>query len=141
MRITLTWSKPHSSKKNTKTFDFDRTLTIGRSSSCSIVLDDRGVSRQHAYITLDGEQPLLTDSSTNGTWMNTRAVSQSVLKENMVFQIMSYTFRVITIEAPEANKPEQDNKKPSAIQPVLDLAAIIKKQPFIENLIDLMPDK
>ncbi len=141
MRITLTWSKPHSSKKNTKTFNFDRTLTIGRSSSCSIVLDDRGVSRQHAYITLDREEPLLTDSSTNGTWMNAQAVSQSILKENMSFQIMSYRFEVLAIEAPEASKPAKDSKKPSAIQPVLDLAAIIKKQPFIENLIDLMPDK
>ncbi|MGB1243360.1 MAG: FHA domain-containing protein [Chitinophagales bacterium] len=141
MRITLTWSKPHSSKKNTKAFNLDRTLTIGRSSSCSIVLEDRGVSRQHACITLDRDEPLLEDCSVNGTWMNAQSVSQSVLKENMSFQIMSYCFQVVDIEDSEAHNPKQDNKKPSAIQPVLDLAAIIKKQPFIENLIDLMPDK
>ena len=144
MTITLTWRKLHTTESHTETFDLENILTIGRSSRNSIVLDDRGVSRQHALIGLEGERLILTDSSTNGTWMHAQAIKQSALRKNTCFQIMSYHFKVVAIEvpkAPEAHKPTMEDNKPSAVQPAMDLVSIIKTQPFIENLLDLIPNK
>lgn len=48
----------------------DRTLSIGRSRTCDIVIDDPLVSRQHATIVL-GQVPVLRDlNSFNGTFVN-----------------------------------------------------------------------
>jgi hypothetical protein len=48
-----------------------RGATIGRSRACDIVVDDAGVSRQHASIRREGERWLVEDlGSTNGTNVN-----------------------------------------------------------------------
>ncbi len=141
MRITLTWRKLHTQQIHTQTFDLDKPISIGRSPSNDIILADRGVSRRHAMITFEGEKPLLTDSSTNGTWIDTQSIKQCELKEDNCFQVMSHRFTVLKIEVAVPSKPKTETKKPNAIRPSMDLAEIIKHQPFIENLIDLMPDK
>ena len=49
---------------------YDRVLSIGRSRTCDIVIDDPLVSRQHATIVL-GQMPILEDlGSFNGTFVN-----------------------------------------------------------------------
>lgn len=141
MRITLTWRKLHLKKNYTQTFDLERTLTIGRSSSNAIVLNDRGVSRQHAYIAFEKNQIVLTDISTNGTWVHSQAIKQCRLKRKMRFQIMEFYFTVDALEVAPAHKPTEEKQKPKAVPPAIDLAKIVKKQPFIENLLDLIPDK
>jgi pSer/pThr/pTyr-binding forkhead associated (FHA) protein len=46
-------------------------VTIGRSSSCSIPINDRFLSRQHAEITrIDGEWFVADSGSVNGTFLN-----------------------------------------------------------------------
>ncbi|GAA1106087.1 ATP transporter ATP-binding protein/permease [Nocardioides dubius] len=53
----------------------DRMLTIGRSRSCDVVIDDPLVSRRHATITL-GPAPVLRDlGSFNGTFVNGHRIS------------------------------------------------------------------
>ena len=44
-----------------------KTITIGRSSTCDIVINDPGVSRVHAEISLAGGQYVFRDVSTNGS--------------------------------------------------------------------------
>lgn len=142
MRITLTWRELHNQEAHTQIFDLDKPIRIGRSPHNDIVLKDRGVSREHASIVLEADKPLLKDSSTNGTWMNTQAIQQCELKDGNSFQVMSYRFTILRIEVPAApSKPAMETKKPNAIPPTMDLAEIIKKQPYIENLLDLIPDK
>ena len=47
-------------------------LTIGRSSSCDVVLDDHRVSSRHAWVGIvDGKAVLRDLDSTNGTFINT----------------------------------------------------------------------
>lgn len=54
-----------------------RTLSIGRSRDCDVVLDDPLVSRQHATITV-GNVPILSDlNSFNGTFANGRGLNGS----------------------------------------------------------------
>lgn len=59
----LTWPLEH------------RTLTIGRSADCDIVLDDRQISRLHARIVWHGDHYEIEDlASKNGTHLNGRDV-------------------------------------------------------------------
>lgn len=45
--------------------------TLGREVGCTIVLDDRAVSRRHARISSEGDLHAIEDlGSTNGTWVN-----------------------------------------------------------------------
>jgi len=70
-------------------------LTIGRSRSNSIVLDDMLVSRRHVVITADDEGLLLRDlGSRNGTFVNGRRVEQTLLHEGDRIGIGASTFEV-----------------------------------------------
>lgn len=61
-------------------------MTIGRSDSNDLVVDDpveeRMVSSQHAVILHIGNSAMIIDTSLNGTYVNNRRVSRSVLKPN-----------------------------------------------------------
>jgi hypothetical protein len=58
----------------------DRSVTIGRSTTAEIHLDDREISREHARIaTRDGVLVLTDLGSTNGTWVGGRRVREVVL--------------------------------------------------------------
>ena len=49
---------------------------VGRASSCTIVLEDRRVSAEHAVISWDGRQWEVRDlASSNGTWVDGRRLS------------------------------------------------------------------
>lgn len=58
-------------------------VQLGRSSGCHVVLDDVTVSRQHAEITRDDDQYVVTDlGSLNGTYVNRSPVERTaVLKD------------------------------------------------------------
>ncbi|MBR4345042.1 MAG: type VII secretion protein EssC [Lachnospiraceae bacterium] len=56
-----------------------QSLSIGSGSSCDIIYTNRFVSEKHAEIFFEGENTYVTDNnSTNGTFLNGRAVSQKV---------------------------------------------------------------
>lgn len=67
-------------------------ITIGRTPDNDIVLDNRGVSRRHAQIEFGENQAVIIDNeSLNGTFVNSRRVSEEVLKENDAINIGKYT--------------------------------------------------
>jgi len=45
-------------------------LIFGRDSTSGLVLDSKGMSRQHAALESDGASFWITDLSNNGTWLN-----------------------------------------------------------------------
>jgi serine/threonine protein kinase len=47
-----------------------KTITIGRTSSCDVVINDPNVSRVHAEISISGSQYVYRDVSTNGSLIN-----------------------------------------------------------------------
>jgi serine/threonine-protein kinase len=58
------------------------TILIGRSSECDIVLDDAGVSRVHAKITVKVERTIVEDlDSLNGTFINEDAVKRGHIED------------------------------------------------------------
>lgn len=58
-------------------------ISIGRTKDNDIVLDNKGVSRKHAVLEFDGDSALIMDNeSLNGTFVNSRKVTEEVLKDN-----------------------------------------------------------
>ena len=75
------------------------TVTIGRDSTCNIVLDDNKASRKHAQITWDGMEYYVTDlGSRNGTYLeNTKLLPgmAEVWKQNQNLRIGDTWLRLI----------------------------------------------
>jgi len=57
-------------------------ITIGRSHNCDIVVEDENISRIHAEIIVNTKEVRVCDlDSTNGTFVNSRRVSEAVLQD------------------------------------------------------------
>ena len=58
-------------------------ISIGRTPENDIVLDNKAVSRKHALIEFDQDSALIMDNeSLNGTFVNSRKITEEVLKDN-----------------------------------------------------------
>ncbi len=58
-------------------------INIGRTPDNDIVLNNKGVSRRHAVIEFDENSALILDNeSLNGTFVNSRKITEEVLKDN-----------------------------------------------------------
>jgi len=91
--------------------DAPRTV-IGRASECDLVIDNLGISRQHAEIVLEAGVPVLKDmKSNNGTYVNGKRITRYNLNDGDEISIgkFSITFHQ---EAPE--EPEDNGEEPAA---------------------------
>ena len=67
-------------------------ISIGRGNENDIVLENRGVSRKHAMIEFNDKAAVLIDNeSLNGTFVNSRKVSEEVLRDQDVITIGKYS--------------------------------------------------
>ena len=58
-------------------------ISIGRTPGNDIVLDNKAVSRKHALIEFNENSALIMDNdSMNGTFVNSRKITEEVLKDN-----------------------------------------------------------
>jgi predicted component of type VI protein secretion system len=79
----------------------DRT-TLGRRPYNDIVIDNLAVSGEHAVLQLTGNEVYLEDlNSTNGTYVNGKAVKKQLLQNNDTVEIGKYKIKYIN-EAPGA---------------------------------------
>ncbi len=80
-----------------KTFMIEQpVLTIGRSSRCDVQIDDDNVSRQHAEISYrDGVVWLADLQSTNGSYVNSKRVSEIPLNDGDLVLIGRVLFKFI----------------------------------------------
>ena len=66
-------------------------ISIGRGNDNDIVLENRGVSRRHALIEFNDKAAVLIDNeSLNGTFVNSRKVSEEVLRDQDIITIGKY---------------------------------------------------
>ncbi|MBK7092246.1 MAG: GGDEF domain-containing protein [bacterium] len=73
-----------------------RAITIGRMADLDIPIDDENVSRRHAEIVLEGDCVKLRDlDSTNGTFVNSQRVKESVLCDGDLILIGRVLFKFI----------------------------------------------
>src|SRR5580704_11253225 len=68
-------------------------MVIGRSADCQIQLEDDGVSRRHAKVSLapEGVIRLVDLASTNGTWFDGARIDSHVLRDGDKVQIGNST--------------------------------------------------
>lgn len=68
---------------------------VGRTSENDIVLNEKGVSRHHALVGLQGNTLWVQDlSSKNGTFVNRKKISRVTLQKSDLLQLGECTFRV-----------------------------------------------
>jgi pilus assembly protein CpaF len=99
-----------------RTLDFSKPeLTVGRVQGNDIVLSKRNVSKQHARLTLKGEQAVVVDlNSTNGTWVNGRKITTpQSLKHGDKIYIADF---IITVE-PSDGGSERASSAPRVSEP------------------------
>lgn len=80
------------------------TLTIGRDHNNDIQLTDEDISRQHCKIEWRDFGPILTDLSSNGTYLNKEPVKSSKLKAGDIINIGGWTLEIKDFEE-EPQKP------------------------------------
>ncbi len=90
-------------------------ITVGRVQGNDIILSKRNVSKKHAQITLDPEQPVVVDlGSTNGTWVNGHRISAPVaLKAGDKIYIADF---ILTLDS-GAQRRVQGHREPSLAPP------------------------
>lgn len=83
-----------------KRFDLEKdTITIGRDDGNDIVIDDLSVSLRHAEIVKKGKNYVLFDlSSSNGTFVQGRRISENMLKNGFSVDIGQVKFRYTETE-------------------------------------------
>jgi hypothetical protein len=88
-RMSLVIDCPDSDKPRQKKLPKAAEHTIGRSSSCSVVIkEDKFISRAHVRISVEENVPFLVDWGTStGTKLNGRRVVKSALAPGDVFEI------------------------------------------------------
>ena len=81
-----------------------REMIIGRSEECDVVLTGKGLSRRHAVIRAEGAGYIITDESTNGTFVNGELVGESrPLQPGDILAFGEEQFRFELIEAAGRN--------------------------------------
>lgn len=100
----------------------DRT-SLGRRPYNDIVIDNLAVSGEHAVLQLTGSEVYLEDlNSTNGTYVNGKAVKKQLLQNNDTIEIGKYKIKFIH-EAPGATFEKTMIMKPGMVPPVPKAAA------------------
>ena len=101
----------------------DRT-TLGRRPYNDIVIDNLAVSGEHAVLQLTGNEVYLEDlNSTNGTYVNGKAVKKQLLQNNDTVEIGKYKIKFIN-EAPGATFEKTMIMKPGMVAPVANKPAV-----------------
>jgi pSer/pThr/pTyr-binding forkhead associated (FHA) protein len=94
----------------------DRT-TLGRRPYNDIVIDNLAVSGEHAVLQMTGNEVYLEDlNSTNGTYVNGKAVKKQLLQNNDTVKISKYKIKYIN-EAPGATFEKTMIMKPGMVPP------------------------
>jgi len=89
-------------------------FVIGRSQDCDLVIDNLGVSRQHAEIVLEAGVPILRDmKSNNGTYVNGKRITRYHLNDGDEIAIgkFSITFQEEQPAKDEEAPPESEPEK------------------------------
>jgi len=79
--------------------------TLGRRPYNDIVIDNLAVSGEHAVLTAAGQEVFIEDlNSTNGTYINGKAVKKQLLSNNDVVEVGKYRIKFLADEAEDYEK-------------------------------------
>ncbi|PWK47290.1 FHA domain-containing protein [Pleionea mediterranea] len=89
-------------------FPVNKTLTIGRDTTCDIAIPMPHISRKHAQVRQEGNRLLIKDlGSSNGTYINGDKLAETELNNGDEVRVDEFCFKVIF--AGEATDNEQQN--------------------------------
>lgn len=94
--------------------------TLGRRPYNDVVIDNLAVSGEHAAVTMSGTEVQLEDlNSTNGTYVNSRAIRKQVLRHNDMVEIGKYKIKFLheIQDSAEARAPAAAAPRPPAPPP------------------------
>lgn len=103
--------------------------TLGRRPYNDIVIDNLAVSGEHAVLQMVGKDVFIEDlNSTNGTYVNGKAIKKQLLAHNDTIEIGKYKIKYLTDEATEYEKtmvikPGVMGTAPAAASPMAPPAA------------------
>jgi pilus assembly protein CpaF len=95
-----------------------RDLVIGRDRSCDLVLPADEVSREHTVLRCQNSSLVVTDRSSNGTWVGNQLVHQTSITVpfGQPLRVGPYTLMVTNGQA-SANNPGPPSSAPSSVPP------------------------
>src|SRR6478672_13570805 len=97
--------------------------TLGRRPYNDIVIDNLAVSGEHAVLQMAGHDVFIEDlNSTNGTYINGKAIKKQLLQHNDTVEIGKYKIKFMN-EAPGANYEKTLIMKAGSIPPVSPASA------------------
>ena len=110
----------------------DRT-TLGRRPYNDNVIDNLAISGEHAVLHMTGSDVQIEDlSSTNGTYVNARAVKKQALEHNDIIEVGKYKIRFLAgIESPE---PASDAQRVGA--PVISAPIPLSTAPTVVSTLN-----
>lgn len=117
--------------KTVKSFVFEKPrLLIGRSEHNDLSIDSRFVSRHHMLLVRSGKSTFLMDlNSTNGTFVNSRRVSNHVLIDSDVISIGHHRIKFCDPHAKRRHTPDTDAFTDTAIMQTLeDMRALLARE-------------
>ena len=96
----------------------DRT-TLGRRPYNDIVVDNLAISGEHAVLHLIGGDVYLEDlNSTNGTYVNGRAIKKQALEQNDIIEVGKYKVRYLATAGSENAAPVRATVPPAPSGPI-----------------------
>jgi pSer/pThr/pTyr-binding forkhead associated (FHA) protein len=79
--------------------------TVGRRPYNDMVIDNLAVSGEHAVLQMVGNDVFIEDlNSTNGTYINGKAIKKQLLAHNDTVEIGKYKIKYLTDEGPDYEK-------------------------------------
>ncbi|MDP1789836.1 MAG: FHA domain-containing protein, partial [Methylibium sp.] len=79
--------------------------TLGRRPYNDIVIDNLAVSGEHAVLQMVGQDVFIEDlNSTNGTYINGKAVKKQLLQHNDTVEIGKYKIKYLSVESSDYEK-------------------------------------
>ncbi len=105
-------------------------LLIGRSDHNDISIDNEFISRHHALLVRHGQSTFLMDlNSTNGTFVNSRRVSNHVLVDNDIISVGAHRIKFCDASAQERSKLDGPEFAETGIMKTLeDMRALLARE-------------
>ncbi len=87
-----------------------REMTMGRSEECDIFLSEKKISRKHSILSVTKDYVRLSDlQSTNGTFVNSKKITESILQDQDKFRLGNSLIQVSIVRGePKAVEPEPE---------------------------------
>ncbi len=100
-----------------------REMTIGRSEECDIFLAEKKISRKHCILSVTSDYVRLSDlQSTNGTYVNSKKISEMLLQPNDKFRLGNSLIEIEMVKGEtQANEAPVESPKPEALKAPEDL--------------------